>query len=75
MADAQACFSDHSISWTKSLALVPKFSYAQIILHLKTAGKEEIDKKGYKYIVENYIHKVYVGSTLSAVSTVNARCY
>lgn len=75
MADAQACVSDDSISWTKSLAFVPKFSYVRINQHLKDCWKKEIGEKGYKYFVENYIHNVYVGSTPSAGSTVKARCY
>ena len=75
MADAQARVSDDSISWTKSLAFVPKFSYVQINQHLKDCGKKEIGEKGYKYFVENYIHNVYVGRTSSSVSTVKARCH
>ena len=69
MVDAQARVSDHSISWTKSLAFVPKFSYVQINQRLKDCRKKEIGEKGYKYFV------VYVSRTSSAVSTVKARCY
>ena len=75
MVDAQARVSDESISWTKSLAFVPKFSYVQINQHLKDCRKKEIGEKGYKYFVEGYIHNVYVSRTSSAVSTVKARCY
>ena len=75
MVDAQARVSDDSISWTKSLAFVPKFSYVQINQHLKDCRKKEIGEKGYKYFVENYIHNVYVSRTSSAVSCVKVRCY
>ena len=67
MVVAQARVSDDSISWTKSLPFVPKFSYVRINQHLKDCGKKEIVEKRYKYFVENYIH--------NAVSTVKARCY
>ena len=38
------------VSWAKSLAFLPKFSYFVIHDHLKDCGKKEIGDKAYKII-------------------------
>ena len=50
------------VSWTKSLAFLPKFSYFIIYDHLKDCGKKEIGDKAYKFFVENYVHDVCVST-------------
>ena len=37
------------VSWMKSLACLPKFSYFVIHDHLKDCGKKEIGDKAYKF--------------------------
>ena len=63
------------VSWTKSLACLPKFSYFVIHDHLKDCGKKEIGDKAYKFFLENYVHDVYVCQLSESVSIVRARCH
>lgn len=63
------------VSWTKSLACLPKFSYFVIHDHLKDCGKKEIGDKAYKFFLENYVHDVYVCQLSESVSIVRACCH
>ena len=53
--------ADASITWTKSIASLPKFSFIQIEKHLEGCRKKDIGKKGYKFFIEGYIQDVYMG--------------
>ena len=67
-----------NIFWTKTVEFVPRFSYTQINQHLKDGGRKEIGQKGYKFLVENYIHDVYVGRPSGhgdLACIVKARCH
>ena len=69
--------ADASITWTKSIASLPKFSFIQIEKHLEGCGKKDIGKKGYKFFIEGYIQDVYVGLNQGdqVASRVNGRCH
>lgn len=52
-----------SISWTKTLVSVPRFSHIQINQHLKDSERKDIGKKGHKFFVEKLYSRCICGST------------
>ena len=47
-------------TWGKYLTDIPPFSVVKIVIYKRKSGKSRGITRGYKFFVENYIHKAYV---------------